>query len=380
MKIALFDYSVTEGNAIGKCHQWLLKSLCWEHEFTVFSVDFENPCPERIEWVRVPAVKRPLVLLYVTFHVLAPLSYLWRGIRRGGRFELVQMVESNLLFGDIAYSHFCHRAFLKRHWAAIGTTGVRGFLRWLDHRLHAAAEPWAYRRAKKIVVPSRGLARELAEEYPFAASKITVLPNPVDLERMARPQGFNATGFRRGLGFEADDLVLAFVALGQYERKGLPLLLEALAQCGNSTLRLVVVGGTDDLVGNYQARVDRMGLSEAVVFTGMQRDVRPYLWAADALALPSHYEVFPLVALEAAAAGLPLLTTRLNGIEEFLKDGVNGFLVRDPESGGCRECLLRLSSVPVGKLREMGRAAQEEVRRYGFGSFFAAWSGIYAGC
>ena len=161
MKIALFDYVVTQNNGIGKADLAILAALCHEHEFTVFSVEFENPCPERIRWVRIPALKRPLVLLFVTFHLLAPLCYLWHRLRYRVHFDHVQIIESNLLFGDIAYSHFCHRAFLKDHWKDAGATGLRGALRWLDHWLHARLEPCVYRRASRIVAPSRGLAREL---------------------------------------------------------------------------------------------------------------------------------------------------------------------------------------------------------------------------
>jgi glycosyltransferase involved in cell wall biosynthesis len=70
---------------------------------------------------------------------------------------------------------------------------------------------------------------------------------------------------------------VAFVALGHYERKGLPLLLDALRRCDDPRLKLVVVGGREDLVEAYRKRVDRMGLSQRVVFTEMQPDVRPYL-------------------------------------------------------------------------------------------------------
>src|SRR5262249_34733241 len=125
--------------------------MCFEHEFTVFSVEFENPCPERIRWVRVPAPKRPLALLFMAFHLVAPLYYLWYRVLSRRRFDLVQFVESNLFFGDVVYSHSCHKLFLERYWADVGATGLRGALRWLDHRLHALLEPRVYRQALHVV-------------------------------------------------------------------------------------------------------------------------------------------------------------------------------------------------------------------------------------
>src|SRR5271156_903865 len=93
----------------------MLSGLCHEHDFTVFATEFDNPCPERIRYVHVPAIKRPLALLFITFHLLAPIWYWAYRLRYGVRFDRLQMVESNLGFGDVSYSHFCHRRFLRSH-------------------------------------------------------------------------------------------------------------------------------------------------------------------------------------------------------------------------------------------------------------------------
>jgi len=377
MRIALFDYIVTPENAIGKCDLAILTALCDKHEFTVFSARFENPRPGKIRWVRVPAPARPMALLFVIFHLLAPLCYVWHYIRHRVRFDLVQVIESNLLFGDIAYSHFCHQAFLERHWREIGVGGLRGAMRWLDHRLRALLEPWVYRRVTRIVAPSRGLCRELMSVYPQAGAKIRVLANPVDLHQLRQPVHFDRDAFRTGLGWESEDIVFVFVALGHYERKGLPLLLEALGTARDSRLKAIVVGGSPGGIAVYRERANKSGLNGNVRFLETQKDVRPYLWAADALALPSYYEVFPLVALEAAAAGLPLLVTQLSGVEEFLRDGENGLLMsRNPS--GVSDCIARFAGMSVEARRSMGMRAQNDVKCYGIAEFVAGWSKLYA--
>lgn len=378
MRVAFFDYCVTQGNALGKCNLAILRALCREHDFTVFSVEFENPCPERIRWVCVPAWKYPLALLYLGFHFFAPFYYGWHRLRHGASFDVVQIMDCNLLFGDVSYSHFCHRVFLKRHWRETEAAGIRGLLRWLDHWFHSIIEPWSYRRARQIVVPSRGLARELSTEYPYASSKIQVLANPVDVDRMRRPDDFNRDRVRRGLGLSAEDLLLAFVALGQYERKGLPLLLDALKTCADPHLKLVVVGGSPGLVATYRERVQDQGLASAVIFAGAQPDIRPFLWSADALALPSHYEVFPLVVLEAAAAGLPLLVTPLNGVEEFFVDGQMGF-VMERRTESAVNVLKRFANLSAPARSEMGKRAQQAVVQYSTATFAKLWSKVYQG-
>jgi glycosyltransferase involved in cell wall biosynthesis len=377
MKIAIFDYRITRNNAIGSCHLRMLERLCFEHEFTVFAVEFENPCPVRIRWIRIPAPRRPLALLYVTFHFVAPLFYAWRRVFYGARFDLVQFVESNLAFGDIVYSHSCHHLFLERYWNEVGATGWRAAGRWLDHWLHARLEPHVYRGARRIVVPSQGAARELAETYPFARSKICVLANPVDTQALRRPQDFDRDSFRESLGLKPLDIALAFVALGHYELKGLPLLLQALAKSHDARLKLLVVGGSRGLVSDYRRRAVEMGLNGNVIFLGNQKDVRPYLWAADALAHPSRHEVFPLATLEAAAAGLPLLVTRLNGVEEFFRDGENGLLLQRDFSS-VFDGLGRFTRIPLEVRQVMGCRAQAAVQRYGISEFASNWSKLYA--
>jgi len=377
MRIAVVDYKIVPTNPIGGCHLRMLRGLCQEHDFTIFAIEFENPCPERIRWIRIPAPRRPQALLFVVFHLLASLFVARERVVRRTRFDLVQKVESNLGFGDVAYAQFCHRAYLKNHWRQTRAPGLRGRLRWLDHTLHALLEPWVYRRVRTIVVASRGLARELAAEYPATGGKIRVIPNPVDLDRMRPPEDFEREAWRRRLGIGPADRALAFVALGHFERKGLPILLDAIARLDGPRPKLVVVGGTADLVDAYRARARHLGLEETVVFAGAQRDVRPYLWAVDAFALPSSYEVFPLVALEAAAAGLPLIVTPLYGVEEFVRSGEHGLVVgRSPD--GVAAGLAEFMALSPEARHAMGDRARRDVAQYATGNFVAAWRAFYA--
>jgi glycosyltransferase involved in cell wall biosynthesis len=195
---------------------------------------------------------------------------------------------------------------------------------------------------------------------------------------MRPPEDFDRAAFRTRLGITPDELALAFVALGHFEWKGLPLLLEVISGLGTKRIKLVVVGGLNDLLGVYRKRVRQMGLADQVVFVGMQRDVRPYLWAADAFTLPSLCEVFPLVALEAAAASLPVIVTRLNGVEEYLRDGENGILVEGSSEGVARG-ISRLLAMPPEARRAMGQTAQRDVQPYATENFVAAWQEFYNG-
>jgi glycosyltransferase involved in cell wall biosynthesis len=386
LRIAIFDYTTISNNPTGGCNLRLLRDLSREHEFTVFSLEFENPDPDRIQWVRIPVPKRPLALLFIAFHVVAPLVYFFHRLRRKVRFDLVQFAESNLLIGDVSYAHFCHSAYLNQHWASTKGAGLRRWLRWADHKLHALLEGSTFRRVTHIVVPSRGLASEIVKEFPHAAKKTTVLPNAVDVERLSPDPAFNREDFRREWGFGPGDTVFLFMALGHFERKGLPLLLDALVALHSPETKLLVVGGEPDLISSYQTRIEQSqtrieqsGLKGQVIFAGMQRDVRPFFWASDAFAFPSLYETFSLVTYEAAAAGLPIIAPPLNGVEELIRDGKNGFVI--PRTvDGIAAALKRFLAMSTSERAQLGQNAKAAAAGYNQSAFSQRWREFYRQC
>jgi glycosyltransferase involved in cell wall biosynthesis len=376
LRIAILDYRVEPTNPAGGCHWRLLKDLNSQHEFTVFSVTFENPAPSRIRWVRIPAPRRPLALLFVVYHLIAP-WYFRRFCRRERiQFDKVQMIESNFGFADISYVHFCHKFYLQRVRQARGSSMFRSFFRWLDHRLHALGERLVYDRVPCFVVPSIGLKKEIEGEYPTTKGRVRVIHNPIDISRFQPPPSFDREAFRRTLKLQPTDCVCIFVALGHFERKGLPALLQAISKIGEHSLQLIVVGGNASGLAPYRKQVESQGLGAQVRFVGNQRDVRPFLWAGDAFILPSSYETFSLVTFEAAAAGLPLLAARNSGIEEILRDGQNGFAIGTASSQIVigLQALLRLSP---SERNLMGANAREAVRGYSENSFIDSWRAVY---
>jgi glycosyltransferase involved in cell wall biosynthesis len=373
LRIAIFDHKITRNNPIGSCHLAMLRALAAEHEFIVFAVEFDNPWPDKIRFIRVPSPMRPLAALFVIYHVNALLCYGLYRLRGGAKPDLVQALESNLTFGDLLYSHFCHGMYLKRHWKRSGARGLRGAFRWLDHQLHAWMERFTYPRAKYVVVPSRGLARELKEEFPYIEDKLSVLPNPISLDRLQVPPEFDRQALRHSLGIDERDLVCLFVALGQFERKGLPLLMQALGTPGMERFKLIVVGGESDLIARFGANYQ---LGDRVKFVGMQSDVRPYLWSSDVFVFPSLYETFSLVTYEAAASGLPIVVSQLYGVEDLLVDGDNGFLI-ETSVAGVRAGLERFLSLSPEARHAMGQRARLAASACSEDHFVDAWRAFY---
>src|ERR1700730_14264679 len=136
-KIAIFDYSVRSDSAMGGCHLRMLAGLAEKYDFTVFAVEFENPAPSKIKFVRIPAWKRPTILLSAMFHLLAPLYYGVHRLKHWVRFDLVEKMEVFTFLGSVAYIHFCYRAYLSKHWSQSRQPGLRGLLLSLDQATRA---------------------------------------------------------------------------------------------------------------------------------------------------------------------------------------------------------------------------------------------------
>lgn len=376
MQIAVVDWLVIGTNPVGSLHRALVEGLAEEHDFVVFSIEFDNPRPDRIDWVRVWAPRRPLFLLFLIFHFTAKLA-LWRYCRRHKRsFDLVHSVVTNLWRADVIDVHFCDRVYIEKYWRYARPQGLRRLAAWVDHRVRAAIEPHVYKHARALVLPSRGAANEFVNRYPSLKSLARTIHNPVNRARLAVPLGFDRRVFRRTLDLGHDDLTLAFVALGHFERKGLPIVLRALSLLGTDRHRLLVVGGSPDVVGQYRRLARKLLIDDLVTFVGMQTDVRPYLWASDAFVFPSAYEAFPLVALEAAAAELPLIATDLNGVNEILVDGVSGVKVeRDARS--VADGISRVAQLSPEDRRRMAQQAAERVRRFDPESYLSDWRELY---
>jgi glycosyltransferase involved in cell wall biosynthesis len=225
------------------------------------------------------------------------------------------------------------------------------------------------------VVPSEALALELKAEHDLDMERVRVIPNPVEAAGFHRPADFRRDEVRITLGAGPSDFLVSFVALSHYERKGLPELLQALTVTP-ATVRLVVVGGKDDLIRAYRNRVARLGLSDRVEFVGNQSDVRPFLWAADAFVAPAAYEVFPLATLQGAAAGLPLVLTPLDAVASFFEDGRNGLAV-SRDSGDIASALSRLAAGEAAWRLKLGAEARRAAAQFDAPRFVERWRDLY---
>ena len=155
--------------------------------------------------------------------------------------------------------------------------------------------------------------------------RAVVINNGVDLDRFSRSRVDGAFQ-RRALGFSPDDYVVGInAALRPEKRHG--DLIDALAQlqARGVAAKLLVIGEGPERQA-VEGQVQRLGLADAVVLVGDQRDVRPFLAAIDVGVLCSEFETFSLAALETLAMGAPLVSSDVGSMREIVQPGRNGFL------------------------------------------------------
>jgi glycosyltransferase involved in cell wall biosynthesis len=249
-------------------------------------------------------------------------------------------------------------------------------------RLNAAAAKVVGRLGERVCFPrndparfvcaSEGVAEEIREHFPEQADRAITIPNGVDVDAFAPgSRGEEAAALRERLRLAPDRLVAIFVG-SEWGRKGLEPAIRALAQAPGWDL--LVVGNGDR--ERYERLADELGVATAVHWLGVSSDVAPIYQVADAFVFPTSYEAFPLVALEAAASGLPILATPVNGIRELVTDGANGFLIsRDPTDIATR--LRELGDDP-GLRRRLGSAARASAMDYSWAKMVDRHHELYA--
>ena len=216
-----------------------------------------------------------------------------------------------------------------------------------------------------LLALSRLVADDFQRLHRVPSDRIRIVYNGVDTNRFSpehRPKFRRSVRRQLGIG---DDTVCALIVAHDFRLKGLATLLRAMRHLGNESrpVHLTVVGGKR--IAKWQRMARRLGVKSAVSFVGSQDDTVPYYAAADVYVHPTFYDSCSLVVLEAAACGLPVITTRLNGASELFKDGVQGWLLSDPTDAGLLASRMR-TMLDDSLRQEMGRAARAAAAEHTF--------------
>lgn len=233
--------------------------------------------------------------------------------------------------------------------------------------------------ADRIIAATPAEQAQLNWLYGADMEKVVVIPPGVDLERFHPIEPAEA---KRHVGIPCGDKNIMFA--GRIEPlKGIDTLIQAMALIKNrypsvmENTCVAIIGG-DPWSDNPDAEMVRLqmmrqelGIHDIVLFLGAKdQDVLPYYYAAaEMVVMPSHYESFGMVALEAMAMGRPVIASEVGGLAFLIQDGVNGYHVptRDPEALAERIYELLTNSECR---EEMGLAARQNAERFDW-SFIA---------
>jgi UDP-glucose:(heptosyl)LPS alpha-1,3-glucosyltransferase len=212
----------------------------------------------------------------------------------------------------------------------------KGFARvgkWLDlaHWSFTVLERRQYLHAPRplVIVNSEMVRRHFEHYYHFRPDELHIVRCAIDPARFISPERPRLRiEWRRKWGIAPRETVGLFVAMN-YRLKGLEPLLHAVARLPHDvSFRLLVAG--NPRIQSYQRLARRLGIAEQVTFLGPCPEIQRCYFAADFLVHPTFYDPCSLVALEALACGLPVITSRFNGASELLHPPQDGYVIQDP--------------------------------------------------
>jgi len=260
--------------------------------------------------------------------------------------ELEQFRSANHLEYDLIHSHYwlsgmlgiwaqetwkCPHVVMFHSLGAVkNQTGIGG----PEPEIRIATENAVIKTCHRILAPTQREKERLINFYGATPDKIGVVPCGVDLELF---YPMDQAAARLQLGFNPDDTLALFV--GRFDSmKGLDRLIEAMRYLKHRRhLRLIIVGGD----GIHTPEGEKLlvlartyGVEESIAFIGRieQKDLPPYYNVADVMVMPSHYESFGLVSLEALACGIPVVATPVGVMDTLIKEGQNGRLVANGDA------------------------------------------------
>ncbi|MFA5250298.1 MAG: glycosyltransferase family 4 protein [Parachlamydiales bacterium] len=286
------------------------------HEVTLLTTepDHKHPLPNLPEKLKVHFFKRRRLP-----HFLQLLDYsrqVKKYLKAHPEETLVLGLDKSSSQNYLRLGNGLHKVFLKRRWQSAPFYKKISFF--FDPRHYAILflekKALSYPALKRVVVNSTMVFQELVENYAFDPQKISLALNGVEWQNYQKP--FENSFIQKAAELQRLQLpekAHHFLFIGNgFERKGLKLLLQALALLKTSSWHLSVVG-QDKKAASYHQLARKLGLRPKVSFFGHQANTLAFYSIADTFVLPTYYDPFANTTLEALAMGLFTVTSAFNG-------------------------------------------------------------------
>jgi glycosyltransferase involved in cell wall biosynthesis len=227
-------------------------------------------------------------------------------------------------------------------------------------RLFRIIERLADHATTHYIAGSDAIARKFAESGLADASKITRIHYSLDLERRALEAASGTEAMRELLGATPDDILVALVGRLE-EQKGVEYLLDAAVSVVERSPQVkIAIVGEGSLRPALEERARRLSVEEHVTFTGWLSSIGTVMAATDVMAIPSRWEAFGIVNLEAMAAETPIVGFAVEGIPEVVDDEVTGLLVPSGDVAALADALVRLADDPLLR-KQFGSAGRRRL-------------------
>jgi UDP-glucose:(heptosyl)LPS alpha-1,3-glucosyltransferase len=325
MKIALVKrrYSLKQGGSERYCVNLARRLKTVGHEVTVIGESIDDELREEVEF-RSVRVNR-----LTSWTSNRSFAENCGRMAREGKYDIVYGLGRSFGLDAVRVTER-----LQSHWVNVYYRHPAN--RWLQranprHRTLIALERDIFRSngVRRIVTQSTLDRQLLMKYYGVPGEKICTIYNGVNVAAFhpgARKGGLQV---RDALGILPGIPLLVFASM-DFEGKGLRSIFAAMAASRHSASRLVVLGTGP--VRKFRRLASELGLEKRVIFAGRQSEIQRFYGAGDLFLLPTAYEPFPNVNLEAMACGLPVVTTMTNGTGEVITEGCNGYLIPTVDS------------------------------------------------
>lgn len=360
--------------------EWISR-LSGEFEFHLYCQQVQDLDLSAMVWHRIPKLPGPHLFNFLWWFAANHIWRAWGRRFRGLRHDLVFTPGPNCLDADAVSVHIVFAEFLRRVGQELKF--ARGSLRtWprlihrrIYYRLAVLLERNVYTNPRvQLILTSGNTAGELARFYG-RTGPFPVLYAGVDLGAFNPPRCKSLREqARKTRGLTSEQFVLLLIG-NDWRKKGLPVLLEALAQLRDLPLRLLVV--TRELDAAVQVLVRKNNLDAVVRFLPPRKDVEQYFAAADAYVGPSLEDTYALPAVEAMACGLPVIISSRAGASHVITHGVDGLVLNDPTDAAELARLIRQLYTDRSVSNRLGDRAAASARQFTWESNARDLAGIF---
>jgi UDP-glucose:(heptosyl)LPS alpha-1,3-glucosyltransferase len=329
MRVALVFPGCSRKGGVERVMWEAANHLAGHHQVTVVAETVED-LPDGVEFLAVDGG-----LLGTYGGPLRPVAFRRAAGRALARLrpDVTAVYGSECPPGDVYVVGSVHRAWLQSAGSAeVRGVTVPGWVRYMvpGHLVQLALERSLFHgaRGKRLVPCSDVVTDDLVRLYGLAGTDTTVINNGFSPEACSPERRHQLRAASRAdLGYTDDDVVMVMVA-NEWQRKGLPVLLEAMHRLGDPSLHLLLVGRNSP--ADLLAHVTDPVVADRVRYVGPSDDVAVQHAAADLFVMPTQYEAFCLAIVEALASALPVITTKVPGAGDTILEDVNGLLLADP--------------------------------------------------